>query len=95
MEAVASQEYLEEHWKYFIQQKNWEIPLQVLAEDMAEGKDLVDRYKATYPGLADNPSKDSLIDGKEVVRGITIQGRRSISWIVTKGVGENLMHTIQ
>lgn len=95
MEAVASQEYLEEHRKYFILQKNWQIQLQVLAEDKAECKDLVYRYKATYPGLADHPSKDSLIDGKQVVRGITIQGRRSISWIVTKVVEENLMHTFQ
>ena len=57
METVANWEFLEEHWKYLIQQKNWEIQLQVLAEDVARHQDLVNKYKATYPVLANHTFK--------------------------------------
>ena len=72
MEAVAGRNYIEGRWMYLIKWKDWEKRSWVWAEDMAESKELMNKWNAAHPVPADHPSKqwwERRMEGEEGGKG--------------------------
>jgi hypothetical protein len=57
VEAVAGWKYIARRWMYQSKWKDWEKRSWARGEDMVGSKELMDKWNATHPVLADHPSK--------------------------------------